>query len=410
MRLGEILHADGLASDAAIASALRSQAALGGRIGTNLIELGAVTGDQVANALAQQKGVPAARRKHLDAVDRSLLRLVPRHIAERHSAIPIGIATRYGRELVVAFLDPDDIAAVDEVGFAAGMPVRPSVAPEYYIIQYLDRLYGIPPRRFLRSPQVAALDAALDPADAGGRTAARPAAPPATPAAAPRLPPLEPVLAAPPPTPPGDASPGPAPASGRLSTVDAGWDDLPVDLPPPAPPAAAIAPPRAAPSLLSADDALAVLATADDRDAVGAAIVGYLRMTFGCGAVLICKQDAALGWLGSFPEVDADLIESIAIPLSAPSAFQRAYAARAPFAGRPPADGDDVQRRLWKLLRCPPPAEVIVVPVVIGTRVVNLVYAHAADGGPLPAGHRLADVCAAAGDAFARIIRARKSS
>jgi hypothetical protein len=376
VRLGEILRHDGLFDLRDVDKVLRAQQAFGGRFGTNLIELGLAAPDQIANALSRQKGVPAARRKHFDTVDKQLLAALPRHLAERHHAIPIAIATKFGRELVVAFRDPDDIAAIDEIGFAASMRVRPSVAPEYLIIQYLDRLYGVPPRRFLRTPITAS----------------------------------------------------------SMSSLDSGWDDIPTPTPAPAPapppplsepdtdpvlrieelpeqfssPVARI---EELPAMLSADDAIASMAGAETRDEVGDAIVAYLMMTYGCGAVLICKKDLALGWRGKFPHVDEQTVESISIPLGAPSMFATAAASLEAFRGPPPADGDDLQRRLWKLLHCKPPREATVVPIALRGRVINLVYAHAADGGALPdADARLRDVCRAAGEAFVRLIQAKKGA
>src|SRR5690606_20153838 len=100
-RLGDILRRERLVSAAELRMAERAQRGLGGRIGTNLIELGYVHPDNVALALAQQKGVPAARRKHFEGADPNLLRIVPKYLIERHNAIPLAVATRFGRELVV---------------------------------------------------------------------------------------------------------------------------------------------------------------------------------------------------------------------------------------------------------------------------------------------------------------------
>jgi len=369
-----------------IDKALRSQGGLGGRLGTNLIELGVVDPDTVANALARQKGVPAARRKHFEQVDKSILNLLPKHLAERHSAIPLGVTQKFGQELVVAFMDPDDISAVDEVGFASSMRVRPSVAPEYYMIHYLDRLYGISPRRFLRS---APMESPIDCNSGRLPRAGTPA--PRTPAPAPL--------------------PRPSVSAPRLSTLDEGWDELlgsddAVE-------DEIIAenepwPERDTPPMLSADDAIATIAMAMSRDEIGAALVAYLMMTFGCGAVLICKKQVALGWRGRFPKVDADTVESISIPLASPSMFQIAAETAEPMRGAPPPEGDDIQRRLWKLLHCTPPVEAVVVPIAIRSRVINLVYAHSADSGPLPHTDRLIDVCAAAAQAYVRLIQAKK--
>jgi hypothetical protein len=131
----------------------------------------------------------------------------------------------------------------------------------------------------------------------------------------------------------------------------------------------------------------------------------WLRSTFGCGLVLVVKGDMAMGWKGFFPDAE-DLVDAVAIPLGKPTMFGVAYESRALFHGAPPAEGAQLQERLWKLLHCAPPTEVLVIPVVLGKRVVNLLYAHADDGSPLTEA-MLADaqrLCSDAAAAYAHII------
>ena len=87
-----------------------------------------------------------------------------------------------------------------------------------------------------------------------------------------------------------------------------------------------------------------------------------------------------------------------------------AYENRTVFHGAPPAEGMTLQTRLWKLLRCKPPAAVLVAPVVLGTRVVNLLYAHATEDAALPSSAKddILHVAATASAEYARLIRKRK--
>jgi hypothetical protein len=73
----------------------------------------------------------------------------------------------------------------------------------------------------------------------------------------------------------------------------------------------------------------------------------------------------------------------------------------------PPAEGVSLHMRFWKLLRCSAPSSALVCPVVLGTRVVNLLYAHPDSGGPI-APEAVEDavvVCREAADAYARAVR-----
>lgn len=161
--------------------------------------------------------------------------------------------------------------------------------------------------------------------------------------------------------------------------------------------------------MLGFDDAAFALQAAASRDEIGDLLTDYLRSVFGCALVLIVKSGTALGWRGFALDADPATIESIATPLTSPSMLSVALEARAVFRGPPPEEGAALQNRLWKLLRCAPPTEVIVAPILMANRVVNLVYGHAEDGATLAPGleDEVARVCAMAAEEYARIIQSK---
>jgi hypothetical protein len=80
------------------------------------------------------------------------------------------------------------------------------------------------------------------------------------------------------------------------------------------------------------------------------------------------------------------MIEAVAIPLGKPSMFSAAFDSLTLCHGRPPEEGAKIQARLWRLLRCAEPTDALVLPVVLGKRAVNVLYAHADDGSAIDAG------------------------
>jgi hypothetical protein len=179
------------------------------------------------------------------------------------------------------------------------------------------------------------------------------------------------------------------------------WD---VPDPPPGP-TPVTAPPGALRPYIDLAQASILLEMATGKEQIGRVLEDWLRSTFGCGLVLIVKSDMAMGWKGFFPDAE-DLVEAVAIPLGKPTMFSLAYESRALFHGAPPAEGAQLQERLWKLLRCPAPTDVLVCPVVLGKRVVNLLYAQMDDGSPLSetAVEEASKLCAEAAAAYARLI------
>ena len=76
VRLGEILVEDAGLSRADLARGLALARSEKTRLGSALVGMGLLTADQVATALARQKGVASARDKHLDAIDGETIALI----------------------------------------------------------------------------------------------------------------------------------------------------------------------------------------------------------------------------------------------------------------------------------------------------------------------------------------------
>jgi hypothetical protein len=87
-----------------------------------------------------------------------------------------------------------------------------------------------------------------------------------------------------------------------------------------------------------------------------------------------------------------------------------AHDSRVPFRGPPPAEGSKLQSQIWRYLRCQEPSELLVVPVLVKNRVLNLVYAHADDLGRLAEAPvtDLQALCAAASSVYLRMIQRLK--
>lgn len=153
-RLGEQLTAMELVSPDKLDQALRAQVVWGGRLGTNLVELGAVDLDDLSRALGQLHGVPAALARHFDKADPELQAKLPVNVAKRFCVLPL---VRLSPErIAVVSLDPlrkealETIAAVYEVDPRDGIVY--SVAAELRVLYHLERVYKIPrTSRYLRA-------------------------------------------------------------------------------------------------------------------------------------------------------------------------------------------------------------------------------------------------------------------
>src|SRR5579864_389651 len=104
-RVGDMLVEAGVISKAQLNEALRHQAHHGGRLGTNLVELGFIDEKTLATFLAKQLSLSAVTAASIDRIKREVLDLVPATVAEKLHAIPI---REDAGKLWVALTDPTD--------------------------------------------------------------------------------------------------------------------------------------------------------------------------------------------------------------------------------------------------------------------------------------------------------------
>jgi hypothetical protein len=154
-RLGELLVAAGELTADEVEQALRAQVMWGGRIGTNLVELGYIDLDKLANTLGRQHRLPAALARHFEKGEPPLQAKLSADVAEKFSCIPLLHAGPGKSQVIVAALAPLPAKAVaiiaDELGVAPGAIIQ-SVAGELRVRYYLERVYQIPRnQRYLRA-------------------------------------------------------------------------------------------------------------------------------------------------------------------------------------------------------------------------------------------------------------------
>ena len=58
MKVGSMLVQEGIITEAQLEEALRNKVIFGGKLGTNLIELGYITAERLSDALSRHKGFP----------------------------------------------------------------------------------------------------------------------------------------------------------------------------------------------------------------------------------------------------------------------------------------------------------------------------------------------------------------
>jgi hypothetical protein len=411
-RLGEILVEEGACTAAIVRQALQNQAIFGGRLGTNLLELGAVREDVLAFALGRLTGSPALYGDL--PPDPKALSLLDRKLVERWEVVPYLVADR---RLAVLARDPRDLNMLDEISFATGKSVQAFVVPEARLWRTMARSYGIdrehrgidlegvprptPPPLGALAPAADLIDEAdfeelygqigMTPTPVPGTLPSMPPARAASPGSSEPLESLEPVeeeAAALPAGPAAEAAavraaePHPAavpPLSLEILDALAAAPERPAPPPPQFPPPVESPPVTTVePSPLTFDEAVRFLEGLEDREAIAQTVLRYARSRFARAVLFTVKGAEAHGWAGLGGGLTSGLVHRIRLPLGVPGVVDTVVKNQGPTVG--PLGKTWANIRLLKGLGGGVPTNAVLVPVLALGRVVNVLYCDAGRG------------------------------
>lgn len=136
-RLGELLVREKTVTEGQVKEALRLQAQTGERIGSALVEAGALGIDDLLGALGRQLRVQAENLFRL-TLQPAVVGAVPFAKIREYQVIPLSTGER---RLSLAMLNPRDYPAISDIEFITGRSVQPMVVPSYQIaaaIKYME--------------------------------------------------------------------------------------------------------------------------------------------------------------------------------------------------------------------------------------------------------------------------------
>jgi hypothetical protein len=378
---GTYLLYRGVCSRELLEHATRNIAVYGGRLGTSLVELGALDIDEMERHLAAFLGVPQAHAAWIAAPARDALAAVPRELVEKLRVLPLRVE---GRLLHVAMRDPRATLQRDELGRATGFGIQPYAIADVRLSALLEHHYGIPgelriaedgfkppssPRQNERAALESETEELID--------------------------------------------------EETFANLHAGWqlssqgkDAGPMELSEKAPPPAVAseeetrAEPRATQAAQTDAAALeAELLHAPDREAVARLALRLACIHADAAALFVVRGGIVSGFRGDGHAVP-EKIEGIMVPVGLESVLTRAAASGESSCARPEPGTD---QRILRALGREGVREVFVHPIHIQRHLVNLLYA---DGGPKPLAETsvvaLRALCELVSRAYARIVLERR--
>lgn len=355
-RLGQQLVERGWITGEQLIRAIQSQRAVGGRIGTCLLEMDVLSEDRLLDALAEQLRVPSVRIDQLRGITPDVLSLVPSKVAVRCQAVPFAADAH---EVKVATLNVHNLAHLDEIASVAGRRVRPYIANEARIFEALEKYYGVEcPRRYghlldrlNRSRYMWDESAKVLLGEASGEVWGVAETPILSPDAAFATGPSE----------RGSATSEASEATARKANGNGRRARSAVS---------AEAPEQV--RTLTLKEVERRLSVDVDLPSIGLTLLRFLAQSFERCALFKVQQDRVVGWLGHGAGFDRQRFERLEIDLDEPSIFLGLASGtrlhRGPLAPLP------AHRRLAKCWGDAPPADCVVLPVRLRDRLVCALY------------------------------------
>lgn len=402
---GTYLLRTGAISSAQLDEATQSQVIFGGRLGTNLAELGYLDLPDLRKHLSEHLATPLPDEEWIKTPSPAALEAVSGKLVAKFHILPLRLEKR---KLHLAMVDPRDPIQLDEIAFATGLTVIPYVLPEVQLLALIEHHYGV--QREVRYINL-------------GREAARGRR--AGPKSKPEVVALSDIST-------GDSAPVAAAAKnegedliseelfariherGEPATSESAEEPEAIltldepeltfeELDPSAPPSER--PGTGSESIASIE---AGLARAIDRDVVSDLALRIARHHADAAALFVTRGEIVSGFRGDGDRISED-ISGILLAAGFGSSLTAPISSRVAFRGPAPAEGVDA--KILRSLGRADVKEVAVFPILIRGQVVNLLYT---DSGPdLCAETAFAALAALANlvsVAYERLILSRKSA
>jgi type IV pilus assembly protein PilB len=138
-KLGEILIKSNLISREQLNKAIEEQKKTNRRMGEILTAQGVVSEEKLAWALSVQLGIPCVDL-NTAVVEPEALEMLTERFALKNMALPLSVDKR---TITVVMGDPLDFGAINDIAFASGKEVRPSVAPLKEVKSAIRRFYHL---------------------------------------------------------------------------------------------------------------------------------------------------------------------------------------------------------------------------------------------------------------------------
>lgn len=141
IRMGDLLVAAGAITEEELQEALAVQKEKGQKLGQVLLEEGFISRELFIATLTQQLGVEFIELKGCK-FDDDVLNLIPEDVVLKYNVVPLGFDENNPNLLKVAMVDPMDIMAIDDLSIITGAQIEALLAMEDDVSDTIGKYYG----------------------------------------------------------------------------------------------------------------------------------------------------------------------------------------------------------------------------------------------------------------------------
>ena len=120
--------------------ATQSQVIFGGRLGTNLAELGYLELSDLCKHLSDHLAIPLPESEWIRNPSEAAREILSAEVVAKFRVLPLHLGKR---KLHLAMADPRDPVQLDEIAFSTGLIVVPYVLPEVQLFALIEHYYGV---------------------------------------------------------------------------------------------------------------------------------------------------------------------------------------------------------------------------------------------------------------------------
>ncbi len=141
IRVGDLLVEAGAITDEQLQEALAKQKEEGGMIGNIIMEMGFISRELLITVLTTQMGIDYCEIQSVQ-IDENVIKLVSKDLVQKYKAMPIGFSPDNPNMLQVAMADPMDLMAIDDISISSGLQVEPLLSFQDDLENVIGKFYG----------------------------------------------------------------------------------------------------------------------------------------------------------------------------------------------------------------------------------------------------------------------------